>query len=170
MKMKRKQLTIFLEEKESEIIETIRKKYNPRQYELIKSHITLCREDEIEDLKRIQSNLENLDVEKFELPTNGLRRFSEGKGVLISIIDEEQKIRKVRELVLQNEELKPRKHISHITLMHPRNSICDDTKFKEIQNFELPKKLSISKISLIEQEIGKKWITLKEYELKNKIE
>ena len=67
--MKRKQLTLFLEEKECKIIETIRKKYNPRQYELIKSHITLCREDEIEDIKHIKRNLENLDVHKFELTT-----------------------------------------------------------------------------------------------------
>ncbi|MDT0559552.1 2'-5' RNA ligase family protein [Ichthyenterobacterium sp. W332] len=168
--MKRKQLTLFLDEKESKIIETVRKKYNPRQYELIKSHITLCREDEIEDIRHIKRNLENLDVYKFVLLTNGLIRFSGGKGLLISIIDKEQKFQKLRELVLQNEVSNPREHIAHITIMHPRNSICDDTKFKEIQNFELPKKLGISKISLIEQEIGKEWKTLKAYELKYKNE
>jgi len=54
--------------------------------------------------------------------------------------------------------------------MQSRNSACDDMKFKEIQKFEFPKKLSIIKISLIEQEIGEEWKTLKEYELKNKNE
>jgi len=48
--MKRKQITIFLDETEAIPIEAIRKRFNPRQYKLIKSHITLCREDEIEDL------------------------------------------------------------------------------------------------------------------------
>ena len=46
--MKRKQLTLFLEASEAESIERIRKEFNPKQFALIKSHITLCREDEIE--------------------------------------------------------------------------------------------------------------------------
>ncbi len=168
--MKRKQLTLFLNELDSKSIESIRRRFNPIQFELIKSHITLCREDEIENLSHIQRNLENLEMQKFEMQTNGLKRFSDEKGVLISVIDKKQQFQELRELVLRNENSNPRKHNAHITLMHPRNSTCDDMKFKEIQKSELPKKLRISKISLIEQEIGKEWKILKEYELKNKNE
>jgi len=166
--MKRKQLTIFLDEIEAIPIESIRSTFNPRQYELIKSHITLCREDEIEELDVIKNNLQNIEVYEFELQTNGLKRFSEGKGLLISIKDEDRKFQKLRELVLKNGNSIPREHKAHITLMHPRNSTCNDAKFEEIKKFELPKKLSIKRISLIEQEIGEKWRTLKEFELKNK--
>lgn len=168
--MKRRQLTIFLDQTESIPIESIRRKFNPRQYELIKSHITLCREDEIEDLVRIHNKLENIEMDEFELRTNGLKRFSEEKGVLITVIDKKGKFRKLRELILKNGDSLPREHESHITLMHPRNSTCDDDTFKQIQKIELPKSLSIKKISLIEQELGEKWTTLREYGLKRKNE
>lgn len=168
--MKRKQLTIFLDEVESIPIESIRRKFNPRQYELIKSHITLCREDEIEELMNVQANLEKIDFHQFELKTNGVKRFSRGKGVFIPIKDEENKFCELRRLVLENICDPPRVHEAHVTLMHPRNSTCNDEKFKEIRQIELPKILSIKKISLIEQEIGKEWSILKEYRLKNKNE
>ncbi|MEM6319886.1 MAG: 2'-5' RNA ligase family protein [Bacteroidota bacterium] len=164
--MKRKQLTLFLEESESTVIESIRKRFNPRQYELIKSHITLCREDEIEDLERIQGNLERLEMDAFELSINEVKRFSKGKGVFIAIADREKQFRKLRKIILQDGHSLPRAHEAHITLMHPRNSTCTDDLFREIQKYELPKKLTIRKISLIEQEMGKKWHTLMEYELK----
>lgn len=166
--MKRKQLTLFLDEIESIPIESIRKKFNPKQYELIKSHITLCREDEIEDLKRVQYNLENMEMNEFELSTNGVKRFYENKGVLIAVKDEKKIFRKLRELILQNKNSIPREHKPHITLMHPRNSTCTDKIFGEIQKYDLPKKIRIKKISLIEQELGSKWSTIKEYKLKNR--
>jgi len=166
--MKRKQLTIFLDKTEAIPIESIRQKFNLKQYQLIKSHITICREDEIEDLQRIQNNLENIQKVEFELQTHGLKRFSEDKGVLISLKDEKREFRKLRELILKNGKSIPREQKAHITLMHPRNSTCDDEKFEEIKKTKIPKTLSIRKISLIEQEAGKKWKILKEYYLKRK--
>ncbi|MFK7786848.1 MAG: 2'-5' RNA ligase family protein [Crocinitomicaceae bacterium] len=164
--MKRKQLTLFLDEIESIPIESIRRKFNPKQYSLIKSHITLCREDEIEELTSVQMNLEKMDFHQFELKTNGLRRFSKGKGVFISVEDEENEFGQLRNLILQNLGNIPREHEAHITLMHPKNSTCTDEKFRAIEQIELPQTLSIKKISLIEQEIGKEWKTLKEFRLK----
>lgn len=161
-------MTIFLDEIESETIESIRQRFNPVQYGLIKSHITLCREDEIEDWDPIQNNLENLRIEKFALETGELIRFYDGKGVYLSIKDEAQRFRNLREAVLQNGEQRPREHEAHVTLMHPRNSTCDEAKFKEILKVDIPKKLSITKISLIEQEIGKQWHILQEYSLSDK--
>ncbi|MEL7221110.1 MAG: 2'-5' RNA ligase family protein [Bacteroidota bacterium] len=166
--MKRKQLTLFLETSESESIERIRKKFNPKQFALIKSHITLCREDEIEDLSLVLNNLAQMEVEEFELSVNGLERFSEGKGVFIKMADEERKFHQLRTVILQNGHSVPREHQAHITLMHPRNSTCDDEKFKAIQQVELPQKLRIRKICLIEQEMGKAWRVLREYSLRAK--
>ena len=45
LNQRRIQLTLFIEENEAETIEQIRKEFNPEQYELIKAHVTLCRED-----------------------------------------------------------------------------------------------------------------------------
>ena len=105
---------------------------------------------------------------EFELQTNGLKRFSKDKGVLISLKDEKREFRKLREMILKNGNSIPREQKAHITLMHPRNSTCDDEKFEEIKKIKIPKTLNIRKISLIEQEVGKKWRILKEFNLKRK--
>ena len=161
-------MTLFLDENESGSIEYIREKFNPEQYRLIKSHITLCREDEIGDLKTIQKNLTKLKVEIFELETGRVIRFSEGKGVLVKVKDNNQFFQKLRELVLQDVISKPRQHNAHITLMHPRNSTCNDSVFEEIRAVQIAQGVRVSKISLVEQEVGKEWKTIKEYQLKNK--
>ena len=43
----RRQATLFLRHRES--VESIRRQFNPAQAELISAHVTLCREDEVED-------------------------------------------------------------------------------------------------------------------------
>lgn len=165
MKGKRKQLTLFLNPKETKVIEKIRHKFNPAQFELIKSHITLCREDEIEDLSAILQTIEQLNISSFELELGKVERFWEGKGVFIPIKDEHQKFQHLRALVLSKVTPSPRFHEPHITLMHPRNSCCTDNIFEQIQTINLPTYITISTISLIEQEIGKTWHVLKEYNL-----
>ncbi|MBL0007415.1 MAG: hypothetical protein IPP25_09600 [Saprospiraceae bacterium] len=52
-KRRRIQLTLFIDEKQSAAIERIRQKFNPQQYGLIKAHVTLCREDEIESFDNV---------------------------------------------------------------------------------------------------------------------
>lgn len=47
MYTKRIRPALFIEDEEAEEIEKIRKTFNPEQYALIKSPITLCREDEL---------------------------------------------------------------------------------------------------------------------------
>ncbi|MEM1001049.1 MAG: 2'-5' RNA ligase family protein, partial [Bacteroidota bacterium] len=75
---KRKQLTIFINDGESEPIERIRKKFNIQQFNLIASHITLCREDEIEDLDYVLHKLSNLKFSAFEVSLGTPKRFYEG--------------------------------------------------------------------------------------------
>jgi len=161
----RKQLTLFLESNAAASIESIRAKYNPEQQRLIKSHITLCREDEIENLEIVQKNLENLKFNSFELRAGELVRFSEGKGLLISIKDVDQKFKNLRSSVLQDLEDQSKNHLPHITLMHPRNSTCNNVLYKDIQKINIPNTFLITSICLIEQEIGKEWKTLSEYKL-----
>ena len=49
--------------------------------------------------------------------------------------------------------------------MHPRNSVCTDEIFRQIQQIEFPKTLAFSKISLIEQQDGNKWQVIEEFNL-----
>lgn len=162
---KRKQLTLFITEKHAETIEDIRGKYNPAQYALIKAHVTLCREDEIENISTIIESLESLSHKSIIINFDKIVRFSNGKGVLISATKINTEYHELREEILKNANAKIKFHEPHITLMHPRNSTCTDEIFEKIKKCSFPFALSFEKISLIEQILGQPWKILSEYYL-----
>ncbi|PWT70618.1 MAG: hypothetical protein C5B59_19610 [Bacteroidetes bacterium] len=49
-KNSRRQLSLFLKKNEASEFESIRKTFNPDQFQLIACHVTVCREDEIENI------------------------------------------------------------------------------------------------------------------------
>jgi len=161
----RKQLTLFLNEPESLEIEKIRKTLNPEQYNLIKSHITLCREDEIEALEKVRMNLELLNFNGFSIDFGKSVRFSDKKGVLIPAIGNCEAFHQLRKMILAGIIEKPRMHEPHITLMHPRNSTCTEEIFKVIAAFNLPETITFNKISLIEQIPEEPWKVLADWPL-----
>lgn len=160
----RRQLTLFIPKKDSKIIESLRSTFNPIQKELIDAHITLCREDEIENLEKILENLENLKFPPIKLTIDKPTRFSEGKGVFLTI-KESHTFDELRKKILDNIIPAPRKQEAHITIMHPRNSSCNDETFKKISEVEFPKEIEFNEISLIEQKNERKWNVLKTYNL-----
>lgn len=166
MSEKRQQLTLFVENNEAELIEKIREKYNPEQFRLIAAHVTLCREDEIENIEKVVQNLEKLNESSISIDFGEIIRFSDGRGVLLSALNDDS-FQKLRKKVLEGIIPNPRAHQPHITLMHPRNSTCTDAIFEELQAINFLSKLSFNKISLIEQEKGKKWEILQEFPLNN---
>ena len=166
MNKKRIQLTLFVEENESEIIEKIRKEFNPVQHELIKSHVTLCRENELEKIEIVTRNLAALHHHYITIHFGALERFSNGKGLMIPATDDNEQFQKLREIILQTAVKDPVKLHPHITLMHPRNSTCTDSLFEQIEKIKIPATLEFRKISLIEQEEENKWAVLKEFDLK----
>ena len=166
MHLKRLQLTLFIEENEAQSIEKIRRTFNPLQFELIKAHVTLCREDELENIEGVMLNLEKLNKAYVTIDFGDIIRFSEEKGVLIPALDDNESFQKLRATILEGIIDQPRKHTPHITLMHPRNSTCSDSIFEQIRKVELPKKIRFKKISIIEQVMGMKWQVLRDFELK----
>jgi hypothetical protein len=162
----RRQLTLFLQQNSSEIVEKIRQKFNPKQFELIKAHVTLCREDEIQNLDQILINLASLKEKQITIRFEKLARFDNGKGAYLES-DDTQQYDKLRQQILKTIIDVPKKQILHITLMHPRNSACNDKIFEEISNEKFPLYFTFNKISLIEQENGGKWKLLKNFSLIN---
>jgi 2'-5' RNA ligase len=167
MNKTRTQLTLFINENAAQNIEEIRQKYNPKQYALIKSHVTLCREDELDNIKQILHNLTHLNQNSITINFGNIIRFSDEKGVLMPAIGNLEFFENLRKNILKGIIENPRIQEPHITLMHPRNATCTDEIFTEIQKYDLPNVIKFPKISLIEQEIGQKWVILKEFELKN---
>ena len=164
----RRQLTLFLEPNDAEKIEKIRKTYNPAQFRLIKAHVTLCREDEIENLEKVKSNLIAIDYQAFEIEFEKIKRFENGKGLFLPAKAEHPLFDNLRKQILNEIIAEPRAQEPHITLMHPRNSTCTDAIFDEVVKMDLPSKFTFNKISLIEQEDGGPWRILKEYDLRKR--
>ncbi len=162
-------MTLFPEPADVLIIEQIRQEFNPRQFELIKAHVTLCREDELENLEQVLSNLLMLvqTQEKFYIEFGKVARFDNGKGLFLPATNDNIQFENLRRQVLNGLIDHPRKQEAHITLMHPRNSTCTDHIFELVEKINLPAKLEFKQISLIEQENGGPWKTLKTFEFKN---
>jgi 2'-5' RNA ligase len=159
------QLTLFVDEYESRAIEDIRRQFNPEQYQLIKSHVTLCREDELGLFEKLMANLSALKCPPVSIDFGSVVRFSDGKGVLLPGAGNNEPFHQLRKIVLQGISEKPRNHEPHITLLHPRNATCTDELFEQIKTKKLPGKLVFNTISVIEQEAGEKWIVLNVFNL-----
>ncbi len=163
----RQQLTLFVDKNAADDIENIRKKFNPVQYKLINSHVTLCREDEIENIAVVLGNLQQLDTPKITILFGQVTRFDNGLGVLLPALGNNEQFNQLRLKVLTSLGITVRPPEPHITLLHPRNSICTDEIFKIIQKTNLPSSLTFDNISFIEQVDGGKWQTLKVYKLRD---
>lgn len=159
----RRQLTLFVNPKEAQEIEAVRKRFNPMQQELIDSHVTLCREDEIENLDAIIDNLKKLATLAISISFGRATRFENGKGVLLPALGENEAYHQLRSKILTGVLETIRRPEPHITLMHPRNSSCTDEVFEEIQKLYFPSKIVFTQISLIEQIDGAKWRVLQEF-------
>jgi hypothetical protein len=163
----RRQLTLFVKPSEGQAIEKIRQQFNPRQFELIQSHVTLCREEEIQNLGQVTANLRSLQHDKVIIHFGGVTRSADGKGVFLPATTESLGFQKLRNKVLEGLTKNASVHEPHITLMHPRNSTCTDGIFDQIEKISLPKQLVFDRISLIEQEDGGQWRILQEYDLQD---
>ena len=162
----RRQLTLFIEEAYDNI-ENVRSEFNPKQFNLIPAHVTLCREDEIEQLDDIIERIKSICLAyPIRVKFGEVKRFANGEGVLIPAMEQNVEFIELRKLVLGQKGLK-KKQTPHITLMHPRNSTCSDELFEKIKARELPVELEFRKISLIEQINGGKWKVLQEFNIVN---
>ncbi len=161
----RQQLTLFVDRKYSQEIEDVRSLYNSKQYALIDSHVTLCREDEIQNSEAIFNNLNQLEASKIIIRFGQVKRFENGRGVVLPAFGDNEQYHLLRSKVLNNSGASVRRPEPHITLMHPRNSNCTDSNFTEIQKINFPTHLEFHTISLIQQINGGQWEVLKTYNL-----
>lgn len=160
----RRQLTLFVDEKDARTIQLIRQKFDPLQFELIKAHVTLCREDEIQNLDQVIINLFSLKQNEFVIEFEKVTRFDNGKGVFLTATNNNGAFHELRKRTLFGLIDNLNKPEPHITLMHPRNSTCTTDLFTQIEKVSFPTKLKFRKISLIEQHDGGPWKILQEFE------
>jgi hypothetical protein len=163
----RQQLTLFVDKKDASEIESIRKKFNPIQQQLIDSHVTLCREDEIANIGKVLETLQILVTPPITIRFGQAIRFDNNTGVLLPASGDNQQFHRLREKVLTALNMQLRHHKPHVTLMHPRNSNCSDEIFEEIRSVHLPTRLKFDTVSLIEQIEGRPWQIINRFDLKS---
>ncbi|HMP30722.1 MAG TPA: 2'-5' RNA ligase family protein, partial [Saprospiraceae bacterium] len=105
----RRQLTLFVEQKDAEQIERIRQKFNSIQFEIIKAHVTLCREDEILNLEKVKSNLFLLTQTDININFGKIERFDNGKGLFLPATNDNEEFDSFRKQVLSGLIDNPRK-------------------------------------------------------------
>jgi 2'-5' RNA ligase len=163
----RRQLTLFVPPEDAVTIEQVRQRFNKVQFDLIKAHVTLCREDELEDIDRVSANIRSLTYTEIQVTFARIERFDGGKGLFIPATGDATEFHAVRKHILAGLVEEPEKKLPHITLMHPRNATCTDEIFADVEKRTLPSNLRFTTISLIEQNKGGPWKTLQEFHLGN---
>jgi len=161
----RRQLTLFIPEPHNKIIELVRMNFNPIQYSLIKSHVTLCRENELELLDQVLNNLLHLKQPAITIQFIPILRSANGKGALLPATEGQDSFHQLRKSVLDGITNSPMQLQPHITLMHPRNSTCTDALFEQIQKYEFPSEITFTEIAFIEQVNDGMWTTLQTFQL-----
>lgn len=154
----RRQATLFLSENLS--VEAIRNKFNPAQAALIAAHVTLCREDEVVDWDEFSKQCHELKPLVLELEFGPPVR--NGDLVYLPCVGGNAEFDNLRRSLLGPS---ARKHNAHITLMHPRNSVCNDSIFDEICSSLKPFAHRFSRVDLIMQENDGVWETVETIEL-----
>ncbi len=151
----RRQATLYLPLPSSTFVESIRARFNRVQFDLIKAHVTLCREDEVADWSEVASRLSNLG--KIEVELDFGMPVREDNLVYLPTIGSTQPFDELRSAILSIDAASPRKQNPHITLIHPRNGTCSDSAFDEIAKLCKPFSTVLRRVTLIEQHNGGSW-------------
>ncbi len=151
--MKRRQASLFLDDQFQ--IESLRLRYNPVQARLIPAHVTLCREDEVADWDAVRARLESLSP--FEIQLRFGEPVREDNFVFLPVIEGCDQFHEFRCAILGND---ARRHVPHVTIIHPRNGTCTDPIFADISATISSFQYTFRKVMLIEQEGDGVWKTI----------
>jgi hypothetical protein len=159
--MLRRQLSLYVPQREARPLEEIRKRIDPIQQALIPAHVTLCREDELGSLEIIRGRLRHITRWPLKM-CFGRPEVVESHGMLLNCVEGAVEFQRLREEVLGSSSifaLRP-----HLTLAHPRNPRASGNSLEALRL--LPAEISVRfySIHLIEQVHGAPWQVLETFE------
>lgn len=134
---------------------------DPVQASLIAVHVTLCREDEIEQLDptTVFSRIASWAQGPLRLAFGGPRVFN-GHGVLLPCEHGSVEFQRLRQWLLQDKGA--REHAAHLTLAHPRNPKAAGNTATALAAFPHALELQFPAVALIEQHGSAPWLLLQE--------
>ena len=116
----RRQLSLYVPTPQAEAIDALRRVLDPVQASLIPAHVTLCREDELDDVSPAELGLRlGVDIVRPIGLSFGPPQMFDGHGVLLPCVGDQSAFQSLRRIALGKEDV--RAHTPHITLAHPRN-------------------------------------------------
>ncbi len=148
----RRQASLYLTEVPN--VEAMRWRFNSLQAQLIPAHVTLCREDEVDDWDLMRERIRA--IKDFELTLNFGEPAREENFVYLPIVDGMDRFHDLRQLLLDGV---PRRSMPHLTIIHPRNGTCDVETFQEIRSKITPFQHTFREIQLIQQHAGEAWVS-----------
>jgi len=165
MQHSRQQLTLFIDE-ERELFESVRSRYNPAQQALIAAHVTLCREDELQQLSQVLDNIRSIQLARpVTIAFGAPERFAAGRGLFLPAVGANMDFHELRKQLLRGVIAQPRPHHPHITLIHPRNGECTAEIFEKLKRYTFPARIQFHRVSLISQLGEGAWKLQEEFNL-----
>ena len=117
--------------------------------------MTLCREDEVTDWGLLATQVSGLD--EIDISLSFGRPVREGNLVTLPPVGSTESFDAFRRCVMIGQSKSIRKHIPHITLIHPRNGTCTDRVFEEMSIHLSPFSVIFRSVTMIEQVDGGVW-------------
>jgi 2'-5' RNA ligase len=158
------QLTLFVPDPAASELEAVRRLLDPVQARLIRAHVTLCREDELEGLGSAELEAR---VSAFESGALTLRfgppEWFHEHGVLLPCVEGQEAFQALRRWILSSSTVRP--HAAHITLAHPRNPKAAGNTAMNAAPLERGLAVTFPTVARIRQTGSAAWEQLSEHHL-----
>lgn len=160
----RVQLSLYVPTSSAEILEATRRLLDPIQCSLIPAHVTLCREEDLQDLNlaNLVSIIASSGAGPMSLKFGSPQVFQE-HGVLLPCIEGEEEFQELRCRLLGSRSV--RRQAPHITLAHPRNSCSPHNKPSNLGAVPSGLVITFSEVRYIMQEAAMPWQVIATYPL-----
>ena len=157
----RRQLTLFVAEPWRTRLDALRQTLDPTQASLIAAHVTLCREDEIEQLDAfsIFNRAGSWEQGPINLVFGRPQRFGD-HGVLLPCEQGSSQFQRLRRHLLGDQDA--RQHGAHLTIAHPRNPRATGNTDSALALCPEALELQFAAVTLIEQQGTAPWRVLQE--------
>jgi 2'-5' RNA ligase len=162
---RRFQLSLFVPPPLAQTLEELRGRLDPVQFHLIPAHVTLCREDELDDtiLARLMSGPRAFETGPVTLGF-GLPESFHVHGILLPCTAGEEGYHSLRQWILGDRAVnRPQ---PHITLAHPRNPKTPaNTGPSSVVGLSSEIRITFTSVSLIRQDGSAPWRVVESFAL-----
>lgn len=158
----RRQLSLYASGEGAATIERVRALVDPVQFALIPAHVTLCREEDLLDIRETQIGERIAGSGGFVLGFGAPETFST-HGILLPCVEGEAAFQALRSRVLGGRS--DRRQSPHVTLAHPRNPKAAGHSLQAAGSLGSGIQCRFAIVHLIEQIAGNPWTILRSWPL-----